>query len=284
MSSLPPPVLPSCYRHPNVSTGRSCTRCGRPACAECLVQATVGSHCNDCVRASRPAATVRARDWNARQTNLVTNTLIAINLAVFVWVVIGDTSSLGFGDRPGEREIQLGLSRWLISEPDGWYRLVSAGFLHFGILHLAMNMILLFQLGQMLEAPLGRARFALLYFACLLGGSFGALVIQGGGGGLHGGASGAVFGLMGAAAVGMQRRGVSVFQTGIGATLAINLLLTFTIPGISIGGHVGGVITGAACGFVMLAPSWKPVPAWATWLTPLLAGIIAFVGSVNVAG
>ena len=284
MESFPPPVLPACYRHTDVPTGRSCTRCGRPACADCLSQATVGSHCRDCVKAARPATTVRARDWNARQSNLVSTTLIAVNVAVFIWVAIGDTSSLGFGERPGEREIQLGLSRWLISEPDGWYRLVSAGFLHFGILHLAMNMILLYQLGQMLEAPLGRARFALLYFACLLGGSLGALVIQGGGGGLHGGASGAVFGLMGATAVGMQRRGVNVFQTGIGATLAINLLLTFTIPGISIGGHVGGVVTGALLGTVMLAPSWRPMPTWASWAAPITAMVIAFLGSVSVAG
>ena len=284
MNSLPPPVLPTCFRHPSVATGRSCTRCGRPACSECLTQATVGSHCVECVRAARPAATVRARDWNARQNNLVTTSLIVINIAVFIWVAIGDTSSIGFGDRPGDREIKLGLSRWLISEPDGWYRLVSAGFLHFGILHLAMNMILLYQLGNMLEAPLGRARFGLLYFACLLGGSLGALVIQGNSGGLHGGASGAVFGLMGATAIGMQRRGVNVFQTGIGATLAINLLLTFTIPGISIGGHVGGVVTGAILGSVMLAPSWRPVPNWLTWAAPIIAMIVAFLGSVSVAG
>lgn len=284
MESLPPPVLPTCYRHPNVATGRSCTRCGRSACSECLVQATVGSHCAECVRAARPAANVRARDWNSRQSHLVTNSLIVVNVLVFIWVAMGDASSLGFGDRPGEREIKLGLSRWLISEPDGWYRLVSAGFLHFGILHLAMNMILLFQLGQMLEAPLGRARFTLLYFACLLAGSYGALAIQGGAGGLHGGASGAVFGLMGAAAVGMQRRGVSVFQTGIGATLAINLLLTFTIPGISIGGHLGGVVAGAICGFVMLAPSWKPVPTWATWVVPVAVAVLAVAGSVSIGG
>jgi membrane associated rhomboid family serine protease len=82
----------------------------------------------------------------------------------------------------------------------------------------------------------------------------------------------------------MQRRGVNVFQTGIGATLAINLLLTFTIPGISIGGHVGGVVTGALLGLVMLAPSWRPVPTWASWVAPIAAMVIAFAGSVSVAG
>jgi membrane associated rhomboid family serine protease len=89
---------------------------------------------------------------------------------------------------------------------------------------------------------------------------------------------------MGATAIGMQRRGVNVFQTGIGATLAINLLLTFTIPGISIGGHVGGVVTGVILGSVMLAPSWRPVPNWLTWAAPIIAMIVAFLGSVSVAG
>lgn len=283
MTDLPPPVLPTCYRHPDRATGRSCTRCATPACGDCLVSASIGSHCLSCVRDARPPATTRARDWNARQGILVTKILIAINIAVFIWVITGDSGSIGFGDRPSDREIQLGLSRWLISEPDGWYRLVTAGFLHFGILHIAMNMILLFQLGQMLEDALGRTRFALLYFASLLGGSLGALVIQGGAGGLHGGASGAVFGLMAAAAVGLQRRGVNVFQTGIGATLVINLLLTFTIPGISVGGHLGGAAAGAVCGMVMLAPRRRG-DLWLTYVVPVLVMIVSVAVSVSLAG
>jgi membrane associated rhomboid family serine protease len=89
---------------------------------------------------------------------------------------------------------------------------------------------------------------------------------------------------MAAAAIGMQRRGMNVFQTGIGALLVINLVLTFTIPGISIGGHVGGAVAGALCGVVMLAPSWKPAPTWATYLAPLAVGVGAVLISVQVAG
>ncbi|MEY4362074.1 MAG: hypothetical protein RL391_1380 [Actinomycetota bacterium] len=284
MSDLPPPPLPSCYRHADRPTGRACTRCGRPACGDCLVAASIGSHCPECRREARPGVAVRARDWNARQRQPVTSALIGINVAVFVWVLLGDTRSAGFTNQVSPREYDLGLNKWLLEQTHEWYRLVTAGFLHFGILHIAMNMFLLYQLGAMLERALGGLRFGLLYFAALLGGSLGALVITGDGGGLHGGASGAVFGLMAAAAIGLHRRGVNVFQTGIGATLVINLLLTFTIPGISIGGHIGGMVIGAVCGLVMLAPRRDAPPAWVTVALPIALSVLCVGVSVAVVG
>ncbi|MDQ3312952.1 MAG: rhomboid family intramembrane serine protease, partial [Actinomycetota bacterium] len=160
---------------------------------------------------------------------------------------------------------------------DEWYRLVSSGFLHFGIFHLLLNMFLLFQLGQLLEPMIGRIRFGLLYLAALLGGSAGAMLLQPDG--FHGGASGAVFGLMGAAFVALRHQGINPFSTGLGMTLLINLVFTFSIPGISIGGHVGGVVAGAAAGFVMFAPRWK-VPAWATYVTPVAVALVAVVATV----
>ncbi|MBJ7508699.1 MAG: rhomboid family intramembrane serine protease, partial [Ilumatobacteraceae bacterium] len=171
MSDFAPPVLPRCYRHSNMPTGRSCTRCARPACGDCLQPVAIGSHCPDCIKASRPAPTVRAKDWNATQQALVTRVLIAINVAVFLWVLIGDNSTAGFGNQVSSREVDLGLNKLILSYNHEWYRLVTSGFLHFGILHIAMNMYLLYQLGNILEGPLGRLRFGLLYFACLLGGS-----------------------------------------------------------------------------------------------------------------
>ena len=283
-SDFAPPVLPRCYRHPNMPTGRSCTRCGRPACGECLQAVSIGSQCPDCIKASRPAATVRAKDWNASQNALVTQVIMAINIAVFFWVLIGDTSTAGFGSSVSSREVDLGLNKFLLSYNHEWYRLVTSGFLHFGILHIAMNMYLLFQLGKLLEAPLGRVRFGLLYFACLLGGSLGVLVLEGSSNGLHGGASGAVFGLMGAAAIGMQRRGINIFQTGLGATLMINLLLTFTIPGISIGGHIGGIVMGAVCGSIMLSPPHQKQPPWLGYAVPVIAIIGSVIASVVIVG
>lgn len=291
--SLPPPpppaqpapstaTLPRCYRHPDREAGRSCTRCGKSACSECLVQAAVGSHCIDCAKAARPDAATRAKYWNARQHTLVTYVVMAINIAVFAFVTIADASSLG-GGGVSQAQFDLGLNEFFLVGGRGeWYRLVTSGFLHFGVIHLAFNMWMLYQLGQLLERPLGRAKFGLLYAAGLLGGSFGVLLL--GGQGITGGASGAVFGLMAAAAIGFKRQGVNIMSTGLGTTLLLNFFITFAIPGISKGGHIGGAVAGAICGFVMLAPRWKPVPSWAKWATPVAVAVISVVGSVLVVG
>ena len=137
-------------------------------------------------------------------------------------------------------------------------------------------MLLLWQLGELLEPALDRARFALLYFASMLGGAAGALLLSPDA--LTGGASGAVFGLMAAATVGLSLRGVNPFRTGIGATLLINLLITFTIPNISVGGHLGGAAMGAAVGYVMLEPRWKRPAPWMSWA----AGVVGIVASLVV--
>jgi membrane associated rhomboid family serine protease len=212
----------------------------------------------------------------------VTYALMAINIAVFIYVSVKDPDSLGGRSGVSRQQFDLGLNEFFFQNGErDYYRLVTSGFLHFGIIHLAFNMLLLYQLGQLLERALGRVRFGLLYGAGLLGGSFGVLLM--GGRGITGGASGAVFGLMAAAAVGLQRQGVNVFSTGIGTTLVLNLVITFTIPGISIGGHLGGAAAGAACGFVMLAPKWKPYPKWAGYATPAVVAVAAVVVSLAVA-
>jgi membrane associated rhomboid family serine protease len=167
--------------------------------------------------------------------------LIAINVGVFVL-----TSA------DGKLQTQLSLFGPAVAKGD-WYRLVSSGFVHYGLLHIGFNMLLLYQLGLLLEPALGRLSFALLYFAALLAGSFGALLLSPTV--LSAGASGAVFGLFGAAAIGMRQRGVRVMQTGVGALLVINLILTFAVPGISIGAHLGGLVGGAVAGWFMLHPT-----------------------------
>ena len=135
--------------------------------------------------------------------------------------------------------------------PTEWYRIVSSGFIHFGLLHIAFNMYLHYQLGGMLEVAIGRVRMLLLYIACLAGGSFGALLLQPDG--LHGGASGAVFGLMGVTAMAYQHGNQSDANAN-GTLLLLNLAITFLVPGISIGGHLGGAATGAFCALVVTAP------------------------------
>lgn len=226
-------------------TGRSCTRCERPACTECLTDAPVGAHCFECMRAGRLPADVRRRQWNATAGPLLTKVLIGANAAVFLL-----TAASASGSASGNLERRLVLFGPSIALGE-WYRLITAGFVHFGAIHLLFNMFLLWQFGQMLEAPLGRVRFGSLYLCSLLGGSFGAVLLSPLA--FTGGASGAVFGLVGAAAVGVRRRGFSVWQSGIGPLLALNLAITFAIPGISIGGHLGGLVAGAACGWFLFS-------------------------------
>ncbi|HAP75740.1 MAG TPA: rhomboid family intramembrane serine protease [Acidimicrobiaceae bacterium] len=275
--SLPlPPTLPTCYRHPGREAGRSCTRCGKPACSECLVQATVGSHCLDCAKAARPDLKTRVKYANARVLTPVTYALVGINIAVFLWMVLLDTDTLS--NRMTEAHVDLGLNRSIVHYTDEWYRIITSGFIHFGIIHLGFNMFILYQLGQLVERELGTAKMLLCYFASLLGGSFGVLLLDGADLSITGGASGAVFGMMGVAAVGMHRRGVNIFNTGLGSTLLLNLVITFTMRNISIGGHIGGLVAGAICGWFVLAPGWKPVPAWARWATPLAVGGVAALG------
>jgi membrane associated rhomboid family serine protease len=191
--------------------------------------------------------------------------LIALNVFVFLWMLLGSGSL-------EQREFDLGLSLPYIQNGE-WYRIVSSGFLHFGALHIGMNMLLLWQLGQLLEPALGEWKFSLLYFASMFGGAAGALLLTPNG--LTGGASGAVFGLMAAAAVALQQRGVNPMRTGIGTTLVLNLLITFMIPGISIGGHVGGAITGAAVGYAMLEPRWTRDTPVISWIAPIIAMTIS---------
>jgi membrane associated rhomboid family serine protease len=253
------------------------------------VQASVGSHCLDCARAARPDVNTRVKLASSRVLTPATYAIMAANVLLFLAMGAADAKTFS-GGSVTEWHARLGLSKNILqygipygdgtnfSEPHEWYRLVTSGFIHFGIIHIAMNMLLLFQLGNLLERAIGSGRFAAVYFASLLAGSMGVLVLDSGG--ISGGASGAVFGLMACAAVGLHRRGVNVFSTGIGMTLILNLVLTFSISGISIGGHVGGAIGGAICGWVLLAPNWKPLPKWTGWATPAAVALIAVVGSV----
>ncbi|MBA2610065.1 MAG: rhomboid family intramembrane serine protease [Actinobacteria bacterium] len=238
-------VVTTCFHHPGRETGRSCTRCGRPACPDCLHPAAVGSHCFECIRAARPPARERVRRWNATAGPLVTKIIIGLNVALYLLTTAG---SLGSG--PGnDVETRLVLFGPAVASGE-LYRLITTGFVHFGLIHIGFNMVLLYRFGDILEPALGRIRFVLLFVAALLGGAFGALLLSPNA--LTGGASGAVFGLMGAVAVGMHQRGVSLTEGGIGPLIVINLVLSVAVPGISLGGHVGGLIAGAIVGAVML--------------------------------
>lgn len=278
-----------CYRHSDREVGRRCTRCGKPACPSCLVQAAVGSHCLDCAKAARPDVRTRARFWSARQPAMVTMALIVINVLVFVYVTVRDPESLG-GRLVTIGHAQLGLNDLALGDGFGpflfngqaygsdggdWYRLVTSGFLHFGIIHIGFNMYLLYMLGQMLEPAIGRVRFLLVYAAGLLGGSAGSLLLDGEG--IAGGASGAVFGLMALAFVGYYLNGANPLNTSIGGLLMMNLFITFVFPRISIGGHLGGAAAGALCALAVMAPRHRGVPRWATYVAPIVISALSVV-------
>jgi membrane associated rhomboid family serine protease len=225
------------------------------------VQASVGSQCVDCLRQSRPPAPERIRRWSAGVTTPATKAIIALNVLVFV---IG-LSSGDIWNGSGQVQSDLGLFAPAVRNGD-WYRIITSGFTHAGLLHIALNMYFVWIIGQMMERALGSFRFTLLYFASLLAGSAGALIADPLA--LTVGASGAAFGLLGAAVVGMRQRGVAIMQSQLGVLLILNLVLTFAIPGIAIGGHIGGLIGGCICGAALLTPK-RERAAWEI-VVPLL--------------
>ena len=178
---------------------------------------------------------------------MVTKTLVVLNVAVFVLTALGDGQALGRG---GGLQARLALSGPSLARGE-WYRLVTSGFVHYGLIHLGFNMVMVYRFGELLEPALGRIRMVALYGSALLAGAFGAVLVSPRA--LTAGASGAAFGLVGAAAVGLRQRGIDIWQSGIGGLLAINLVLTFVVPGISIGGHLGGLAGGTLVGAVMLS-------------------------------
>jgi len=203
-------------------------------------QASVGFHCPECTK-SGAQKIVRPNQLITRP--IVTQVLIALNVAIFV-AGIGS----GLVTRP---EVRLDGGLFGPSVANGeWYRLVTSGFLHFNLIHIGLNMFVLYQLGRMIEPVLGRLRFGLVYAVALLSGSLGVMIVSPDS--LTVGASGAVFGLMGAAVAVMRSRGIDPFSTGLGGTILLNLVITFTLSRyISVGGHVGGLIGGFLAGWIL---------------------------------
>lgn len=219
----------------------------------------------------------RYRDLRRNQF-VVTNALISINVGIFIWEMLSGFSQSAGSDGLSRVQEAMVISRGFIDDGE-WYRLVSAGFVHFGIFHIAMNMILLYQLGRLLEPSLGALRFGLVYGASLLAGSAGALLLSPNA--FTGGASGAVFGLMAAGVVGLRQRGVNPMRTGLGLTFVINLLITIAIPGVSIGGHFGGAIAGALCGAAMIGPARRPAPQWWQIVVPIAIAVFSVAIAVT---
>ena len=232
-----------CTYHPDRETYRSCSRCGNPACHDCLVDAPVGAQCRSCVKASRPSTTQQMKA-NLRQPTLVTQVLLVSFLVIFV--LSGSTGMSG-GISPLHQRFALNAADVRNGE---WWRIITCGFLHFGIIHLLFNGWAMWNVGQALERGLGRWRFVGLFLVSVIGGSAGALLLEPRA--LTAGASGGLFGLFAAGFMGSRARNIPFAASGWGPTLLMNLVFTVSIPGISIGGHLGGATAGALAGSVLM--------------------------------
>jgi membrane associated rhomboid family serine protease len=231
--------LPTCYRHPDRETGLSCSECGRPICTECMTPAAVGLRCPEHAGTRKRVAPPRIVRRTSRGATdaLVTKALIAANVGIYLI-----TAAQGAGlNSPGGSLLR----SWVLDGPDvangGWWRLITAAFLHASVIHIGFNMYVLWAIGSPVENYLGRARFLALYFVSGLAGSAGALVVTPLGFTL--GASGAIFGILGALLI-IEWQVTGRLAGNALTWIVINLALSFAIPNISIGGHVGGLIGG----------------------------------------
>jgi membrane associated rhomboid family serine protease len=231
-----------CYRHPDRETGLSCSECGRPICTECMTVAPVGLRCPDHATQRPPpqqVVTTTARSVAQSAKNAyVTQVLIAMNVIVYIATVV---QGQGLND-PGGKIFREGLLYGPFVADGDWWRLITSAFLHANILHLLFNVLALWWFGTPVELFLGRARFLLVYIVSGLAGAAGALLASPDAATV--GASGAIFGILGAALV-LERQRMYVLGGSALTIIVINVIFSIAVPGISIGGHIGGLVGGA---------------------------------------
>lgn len=271
-----PPQVPVCYRHPDRETYIRCTRCERPICPDCMTSAAVGFQCPECVAEGAASVRPTRTALGARTITrpYVTLTLLTANVVLFgVQTLLGDA----FTDQYAVNYVD-------IAAHNEFYRLITGTFLHAGLWHVAMNMLGLWFLGPQLETLLGHVRFTTLYLVSALGGSVASFwlttpyTINGGyyfpATGV--GASGAIFGLLGAYLVVGRRLGADLRAVWI--LLAINLGYGFLVPGIDWRAHLGGAITGAlVAGIFAFAPQRNRVLVQMIGVAVVVAALVALV-------
>ncbi len=265
------PAETVCYRHPDRPATLRCTRCERPICVDDAIDAPVGYLCPECARQPKHVRRAQRRVRGAASAQGTTTLLVIIGV-----VFLGQLAMPELLVRGGLVGGAIAGDGTLIGVAAGeWWRIVTSGFLHSrNFLHIAFNGYLLYQLGNMMEPGIGTNRFVAIFFAGLFGGSAGALLLNWGA--LTIGASGAVFGLMGAAMVLMHRRGINPMQTGIGTLVVLNLVITFLVPSVSIGGHIGGLIGGALVALPLRGRTQDGATAWV--IAAVLGGLALFAG------
>ncbi len=291
-----PDAAPTCYRHTDRETWIRCQRCERPICPDCMNSAAVGFQCPNCVKEGNRGSRQGRTPYGGQRTGdprLTAFVLIGINVAVWLLIQLtgGRSSTLtdtlamrpdGLCVEPGGRRFLPGASEatcgtsgleWLPGVADGaWWQVLTSTFAHEQVLHIGFNMLALYFLGPMLENVLGRSRFLALYLVAGIAGSAAVMLLSAPTSSTLG-ASGSIFGLMGAlAVVAVKVRGqVQTILMWIG----LNLVITFTVAGISWQGHLGGLLGGALLGAVMVfAPrQHRPVVQWTATALLLLVSL-----------
>ena len=248
-----------CYRHPDRETGLSCSVCERPICTECMTMAPVGIRCPEHSGKPQGAARltqgVRRASWEGTGA-LVTKALIAANVLVFFANLAQGATLFRNGGQlfddgglTASRPVLTETGFQVIGVAHGeWWRLLTAAFLHVNVIHLGMNMLVLWMIGGPVEEALGRGKYLALYLASALAGSAGALLLSPGA--FTVGASGAIFGILGASFV-FERQRHYVLGGAALSIIVLNLVFTLTWPNVSIGGHLGGLVGGALCGLAL---------------------------------
>ncbi len=272
----------TCYRHPDRETGVSCSSCGRPICPDCMTPTPVGMRCPECMR--QRTKVVRNPTGTPGQLSAFPATTVLIAINVIVYLVEIAHGSGGIGGQTTQTIYDLGGLFGPAVAAGDWWRLVTSGFVHVSLWHIGVNMVLLYFLGRLLEPALGTPRFVALYFASLLAGSFGVMLLDPNA--VSAGASGAIFGLAGATFVIARGRGMNAIAGEIGFLIVFNLVFTFAAANISVGAHLGGLIGGVVCALAIVAgergaygKNRLPVEL----LLIAVVGAIAFVAAIAVA-
>ncbi len=210
----------------------------------------VGMRCPECMHQRTKVVVNPTGTPSALSAFPATVVLIAINVIVYLFEIAKSGGGLYSVSTEAIYEMG-GLFGPAVSEGGEWWRIVASGFVHVSIIHIGLNMFLLYIMGRLLEPAIGSLRFVFLYFACLLAGSFFALWFSPDA--LSAGASGAIFGVLGAVFVIARGRNMNAIAGEIGFLIIFNLVFTFAAANISVGAHVGGLVAGVLCGLLIVA-------------------------------
>ena len=274
MTSAPSSSANFCYRHPDRQSYILCQRCGRTICPQCQTQAAVGVQCPECVREGR-ASMPRTKSplltrLRSRDQPIVTWVLIALNIIIYVLQMLSDSVTLSL--------LFVARLPWEASEP---WRMITYAFVHSpgSLLHIGLNMVSLFLFGPLLERSVGRGRFIALYLVSALGGAVAVLLLVPGTSVL--GASGAIFGLLGAFFVIQRKLGGNTVQLMV--VIGANLVIGF-LPGTNISwqAHVGGLVAGAAVAFVYLRTRRRDQRVTQIIMVVLVVAVLIALSAVRI--